>query len=270
MPEVLMSRSCRRLPAVGGLLAGIAVVMTACGGPSLPALTDPTEIITAGLTSVESARTVHLEARGDGEISIDLPGGSGTATSIKLNGTTASVDIDMAAGKAHATFASPGLLILSGELIQIGPTSYLKTSLGGPLFEVQEAVDSLPVDLTDASGIFDDLGDLILADGIDPVKGDDVECGGKQCYAVMIELTAAELAALGMTAPTPGQLPIDLTVTSLALTVRVEKDTHRLAGVGSVISLGDMGSLTLDVAASNWDQPMDISPPPADQIRPAA
>jgi len=269
MPEVPMARSSRRLPAVGGLLAGIAVVVTSCGGPSLPALTDPTEIITAGLTSVESARTVHLEVHGDGEINIALPGGRGTSTSIKLGGTTASADIDMAAGRAHATFAAPGLLILNGELIQIGETSYLKTSLGGPLFEVQDAVDSLPVDPTDASGIFDDVGDLLLADGVDPVKGDDVDCGGKQCYTVMIELTANELAALGMTAPTPVELPIDLGAVSLTLTIRVEKDTHRLAGVGSVISLGDLGSVTVDVTASNWDQPMDISPPPADQIKPA-
>ena len=265
-----MSRSSRRLPTVGGLLAGIAVVVTACGGPSLPALTDPTEIIMAGLTSVESARTVHLEVRGDGEITIGLPGASGTSTSIKLGGTTASADIDMAAGRAHATFAAPGLLILSGELIQIGETSYLKTSLGGPLFEVQEVVDSLPVDPTDASGIFDDMGDLLLADGVDPVKGHDVECGGKPCYTVSIELTADELAALGIVAPTPVDLPIDVRVVSLALTIRVEQDSHRLAGVGSVISLGDAGSLTLDVTASNWDQPMDISPPPADQVKPAA
>jgi hypothetical protein len=36
-----------------------------------------------------------------------------------------------------------------------------------------------------------------------------------------------------------------------------------------VMSLGDTGSLTIDVSASNWDQPMDISPPTADQIKPA-
>lgn len=264
-----MSRSPRRLPAALGLLTALAVVLTACGGPSLPALTDPIEIITAGLSSTESARTVHIEVKVDGEINADLSGGAGTATTFPLTGTTASADVDMAGGKARATFAVPALLNLSGELIQIGEISYVKTSLGGPLFEVQEAVDALPVDPTDASGIFDDVGDLLLADGVDPVKGDDVECGGRQCYTVMIELTADELAALGMAALAPGELPVDLGAVSLALTIRVEKDTHRLAGLGSVISLGDVGSLTLDVTASNWDQPMDISPPPDDQIKPA-
>jgi hypothetical protein len=266
-----MTRSPRRLPAALAVIAGLFAVV-ACGGPALPALTDPVEIVAAGLTSTETARTVHLEVTVDGEISADLTGGTGTATSLPLTGTTASADVDMAGGKAHATFAVPALLNLNGELIQIGGTSYVKTSLGGPLFEVQEAVDTLPVDPTDASGMIDDIGDFLLADGVDPVKGDDVDCGGKTCYTVMIELTSEELASLGMAAagtPDLFALPVDLGDLSLAVTVRVEKDTHRLAGAATTISLGESGSLTIDVAASKWDEPMDISPPPADQIKPA-
>jgi hypothetical protein len=267
-----MTRSPRRLPAGLVLASGLLVAVAACGGPALPALTDPVEIVTAGLTSTETARTVHLDVTVNGEINADMTGGSGTATTIPLTGTTASADVDMAGGKAHATFAVPALLNLNGELIQIGGTSYLKTSLGGPLFDVQEAIDDLPVDPTDASGIVDDIGAVLLAEGVDPVKGDDVDCGGKPCYTVMIELTSEELAGLGMAAPgVPAleDLPVDLGDVSLSLTIRVEKDTRRFAGVASVISLGEAGSLTVDVAASRWDEPMDISAPPADQIKPA-
>jgi hypothetical protein len=272
IPEVLMTRSPRRSSAAIALILACGFAASTCGGPALPALTDPVEIVTAGLTATETARTVHLDITVDGEISADLSGGTGTATTFPLNGTTASADVDMAGGKAHATFAVPALLNLSGELIQIGGTSYVKTSLGGPMFEVQEAVDSLPVDPTDASGIVDDIGDFLLADGVDPVKGDDVECGGKQCYTVLVELTADELAALGMSAPAAPELeslPVDLGDLSLALTIRVEKDTYRFAGAATVVSLGEFGSLTIDVTASKWDEPMDISPPPADQIQPA-
>lgn len=276
-----MPRSSRRLPSVTGrrssatgLLVGVAFLVGACGS-SLPALSDPLEIIDAGLASTEAARTVHLEVTVDGEIKIALPGGAAAGTTIKLGGTAASADVDLAGGKAHATFAAPGLLILSGEAIQIAETSYIRTSLGGPLFEVVEATDALPVDPTDASGIFDDIGEFLRSAGLDPVKGDDVECGGKSCYTVVIELSAAELEALGGAAPLPAlpdglpALPIDLDGIGITATVRVEKETHRLAGIGLVISLGDTGSLTMDVSASNWDQPMDISPPPADQIKPA-
>ena len=262
-----MLHSSRRLPLAFGLVAGAVVALAACASPSLPALTDPTEIITAGLASTEGAKSVHVEATLDGSINANLTG-VGTGTDLPLTGTTASADVDMAGGKAHATIAVPAFLNFNADVIQIGETTYLKSSLSGPQYEAMEATDELPVDPTDASGIFDDLGDFLLADGVDPVKGDDVDCGGKQCYTVVIELTPEELAALGGAAVTE-MLPLDVSDASLALTIRVEKDTYHLAGITTLASLGAGGSLTLDVALSRWDQPFDISPPPADQIKPA-
>lgn len=263
-----MNRPSRRLSAVLRLLSGVAVVVTACGGPSLPALTDPNEIITAALDSTEGARSVHLEVKVDGEINADLMGTGGTGADIPLTGSTALADVDMAGGKARATLAVPALLNFNAELIQIGETTYLKSSLGGPQYETMQATDELPVDPTDAAGIFDAVGDLLTAEGVDPVKGDDVECGGRQCYTVMIELTPDELVALGGSVATD-LLPMDVDSASLALTIRVEKDTRRLAGINAVVSLGEQGSLTLDVAFSKWDEPVDVAPPPADQVKPA-
>jgi hypothetical protein len=264
-----MSRLPRRLAAPLALLSGLAIVLAACGGaPSLPALTDPSEIITVALKATEGAKSVHIDVTVDGSITADLTGSGAAGTELPLTGTTAAADLDMAGGKAHATFAIPAFLNLNGELIQIGETSYVKTSLSGPLYQMQQAADTLPVDPTDASGIVDDVGDFLTADGVDPVKGDDVDCGGKQCYTVSIELTSEELAALGADQATAG-LPIDLGAASLAFTIRVEKDTYHLAGIRTVASLGEQGSLTVDLTFSRWDQPMDISPPPADQVKAA-
>jgi hypothetical protein len=262
-----MFRSHRRLPAGLGLLTGVVFVLSACGGgPTLPALTDPNEIITAALTSTEGAKSVHVDVTLDGSLSLDLMG-TGNAAPLSLTGTSASADFDMALGKARVTFAVPALLNLNGELIQIGETSYVKSSMTGPQYVASSATDSLPIDPTDASGLFDDVGDLLTADGVDPVKGDDVDCGGKQCYTVMVELTPDELAGLGADQIPTGDLPIDVGVASVAFTVRVEKDTYRLAGISATASLGDEGSLTLDLTMSKWDQPTDISPPPADQVK---
>jgi hypothetical protein len=263
-----MNRPSRRLSAALGLVVGVAVVLAACGGPALPALTDPNEIITAALASTEEAKSVHLEVKVDGEINADLTGTGGTGTGIPLTGTTATADVDMAGGRAHATVAVPALLNFNADVIQIGETTYFKSSLGGPQYETMQATDELPVDPTDAAGIFDDVGDLLTAEGVDPVKGDDVDCGGRQCYTVMIELTPDELAALGGGAATD-MVPLDIGEASLAFTIRVEKDTRRLAGINAVASLGAQGSLTLDVAFSKWDEPVDVSAPPPDQIKPA-
>jgi hypothetical protein len=250
------------------LLAGITLGAAACGGgPSLPALTDPTEILTAALASTEGARTVHADVTVDGSVEADLFGTGSSGQSLELKGTPAAADVDMAGGKARATFKVPPIFNLSGELIQIGETSYLKTSLTGPLYEEQQATDSLPVDPTNASGMFDGLRDLLTAEGVDPVKGDDVSCGGKQCYAVTMALSPDELTALGVDpAALAGDLPIELGAASLDLTVRIEKDTRRLAGIAALISFEAQGSLTVDASFSRWDEPMDISAPPADQI----
>lgn len=265
-----MPRIIRRLAAPLALLSAAAVALAACGStPSLPALTDPNEIVAAALKTTEGARSVHVDLTVDGSITMDLMG-TGNAAPLSLTGTTAAADVDMAGGKAHATFAIPAFLNLNGELIQIGETSYLKTSLTGPRYETQQATDGLPVDPTDPAGIFDDVGDFLTADGVDPIQGDDVDCGGKSCYSVSIELTAEELAALGAGQAAQLGLPLDLGSASLAFGIRVEKDTHRLAGIGATISLGEGGSLTLDLAMSKWDEPMDISPPPADQVKTAS
>lgn len=264
-----MSRSSRRPTAVFGLLVGLAIVLGACSaGASLPALTDPNEIITAALKATEGAKTVHVEATLDGSVNVDLTGAGGPAPSLPLAGTKATADVDMAGGKAHVTFTVPAFLNLTGDLIQVGQTSYVKTSLSGPLYETQQATDSLPVDPTDAAGMLDDVGDFLSADGVDPVKGDDVDCGGKSCYTVVIELTADELA--GLAGAAASELPIDLAAANIAVTIRVEKDTYRLAGIRTVASLGEQGSLTFDVAMSKWDEAVDISAPPADQIKPAS
>jgi hypothetical protein len=105
---------------------------------------------------------------------------------------------------------------------------------------------------------------------VDPVKGDDVACGKTQCYTVKIELTPAELSALGADGPATDGLPVDMGAASLDLTIRVEKDTNHLAGIAATIALGEQGSLSLDLTMSLWDQPVTISPPPADQIQPAS
>ena len=264
-----MSRSVRRLASALGLLAAVSIIVSACGA-SAPALSDPAEIITAALRTTESAKSVHIEMTLDGSISANLTGTGGPGAAIALTGTTASADVDIAAGNAHATFTVPAFLGLTGDLIQIGDTSYIKTSLTGTQYQRQKAADALPIDPTDTHSLLDNVGDFLLKDGVDPVKGDDVACGSTQCYTVKIELTPDELSALGVDGPAASGLPIDVGAASLNLTIRVEKDTNHLAGIAASVALGEQGSLTFDVAMSKWDQPVTISAPPADQIQAAS
>lgn len=249
--------------SVGAFVLTAALVAAACGGPTLPALTDPTEIVAAGLRSVETARSVHVELTASGTIEASLTGQS-DGTSVRLDGTSGAADVDFANGKAHSTFTAPGFL-LSGELIQIGPTSYFKSNLSGPLFIAQEATEAFPVDPADPMSLLDDVGALLTSEEVERVKGEDVDCGGKRCYSVVIELSSEQLAALAGSA-IPADLPLAVGPTSLSLTMLVERDTQKLSGITAVGTTAKMGSVTLNATFSKWDEPVDITAPPADQV----
>jgi hypothetical protein len=181
--------------------------------------------------------------------------------------TTPPADLDLAAPAATATFALKAGVTLNGEAIAVDGKTYLKTSLTGPLY--QESSGLSTIDPSQLGGVIDTLGHLLLKPGVDLVKGDDVACGSKQCYTVSADLTAADLGTDASSAL--DSLPIDLAGATVDLTLRVEKDLpYHLAGVTAVLSQPNGKALTVDVTASKWDEPVTITAPPADQVKPAS
>jgi hypothetical protein len=259
----------RRLPAFLALAAMFAIA--ACNStPTGPALTDPTAIVTAALTSTQAAKTVHVDLAVDGTASINLGLGGSTGTPIDVSGTTASADIDFARPAAKATFAVKAGVQVNGELIAVDGKTYVKTSLTGPLY-VASAAGAQPIDPAQINGLVDNLGDLLLKEGITLVKGADVSCGSKQCYTVSADLTADQLGTTGLGSGAGAGLPIDLAGATLKLTVRVEKDLpYHLAGVTAVLSMTDGTKLTMELTASKWDEPVTVTAPPAGQVKPAS
>ena len=124
-----------------------------------------------------------------------------------MTGTTASADVDLAKGAAKVTFALPAMLGLAGELIAVDGKVYFKTTLTGPLY-LETTSSAAPVDPSKAGGMIDNLGDVLLKQGVTLVKGDDVACGSKQCYTVTADLDAADLGptASGAIARPAGRL----------------------------------------------------------------
>jgi hypothetical protein len=259
----------RRLPAAVALAATVAILVSACGGGSTPgpALTDPTEIVTAALKSTEAAKSVHVDISVDGTATITLPGGIGAGTPVTLDGTTASADLDLDRPAGKATFSVPALLNFGGEVIAVDGKLYMKTTLTGPLYQESVAAGS-PVDPSDAGGLIDNVGDLLLKEGIELAKGEDVACGSEQCYTVTTTLSPEDLGVSGE--GTPANLPIDLAGASVKLTVAVEKDLpYHLAAATAVLTLADGNAVTMELTTSKWDEPVTISAPPADQVKPA-
>ena len=240
--------------------------MAACGNgaPAGPVLTDPTAIITAALTSTEAATSVHADVTVDGAVPVTLPG-STSATEVDLTGTTANADVDLKAGEMRATFSVPAMLGLAGELIQADGTTYLKTTLTGSKFKVIDGLNTFAVDPTNTGALVDDLGDFLLKPGVDPVKGEDVACGGTQCYTVVVDLDATELAAL--VGDGAAGLPVDIEGASLQMTVRVEQSVpNHLAGVSIVLGLPSGEPLDIELTFSKWDEGVTIEAPAPDEI----
>jgi hypothetical protein len=269
------------LPSPVLAVASILLLLGACNSPAPSALTDPSEILAAAATNAATATTVHVDLTADGTVSLDLTGsGAGAAAGapIKLTGTTAAADLDLGNRATKATFSIPGLLGLAGELIVVDGAAYYKTTLTGPQYRKQAGATTTPVPSVDPSAIpamVKGLTDFLAKPGVDPVKGADVDCGGKTCSTIRIELTSAELAALNggsTTVPLPSALPVPVPVNlagaSLDLTFQVERDTNRFAGLAAIVGLGDGGKITANVALSKWNEPVTIAAPPADQVAP--
>ena len=254
-----------------------AIAVGACqSAPPAPELRDPREILAAAVTTTTTAKTVRIDATADGTLTLDLLG-AGAASTIELNGTTASADLDLVGGNARATFASPGLLGLTGELIAVNGTTYVKSSLTGTRYQVMDGAGAgIPAPSGDVRAtVLDGLTSLLANPTLDPVKNDDEPCGSTTCYRVDIALTPADLAVLGIGdvqapagLPIPVELP-DLSSANVDMRILVAKDTTRLNGLKVAVDFGNARVAIVDLTFSKWDEPVSITAPPPDEVAPS-
>lgn len=259
--EAIQGDSMRRRTLLA-LLATVALVATACGS-STPALTDPKEILTKAVEATRDAKSFHIALTLDGEISLDLLG-TGSTSPMTLAGTKVEGDIDVANEALKLSLAVPALLGLTGEVIVVDGSAYLKSSLTGAKYQKSDVTEASPE--PSASGdMLAELEAFLAKPEIDPKLGADTKCGGTDCYTVTIELTAEEVAALSSDAPDAiPSLPIESA--ALTITILVEKASLHLASASATIDLGEAGSLTLIAAFSDWDATVTVSPPPDDEV----
>ena len=233
----------------------LAIAVAACGGPG-PALTDPNEIITQGLRATSEATSFHLDLAVSGSVTIPDTGGT-----FNLEGTTAGGDFDIANETARLTFAVPAFLGLSGELIQIGADSYVKTSLTGALYTKQSVADSgVPLDPNEA---FEGVESFLDEEGVVSEKLDDVSCGDRTCYAIRLTIPSTLLASPGGAA---GIDPGDFLGETLVLNLQFDREDLRLRQFATDIAAGDIGTFSIVATFSAYGEAVEVSPPPDDQV----
>lgn len=252
----------RRLTSLLAALAFVTSLVAGCAGaPTAPALSDPKEILSQSIGSLATAKSFHLKADVSGTIAFDMTG-SGTATPLELTGTTLEGDMDIAGKKAHLTFGAPALLGATGEFIVVDNVTYTKVSLLGPKFTKTESAageSDIPTDpvkaIADVKAALDDLPNP-------PTKNADVKCGDKDCYSVSIALSSDDLGELG-----GGALPSTAATGNGTIELWVAKDNLRPARVVLTADAGAQGKLTVTMDVTNYDAPVTIVAPPADQVQ---
>jgi len=234
-----------------------AVALAACGAPSAPAINDPAEIIGQGLEATGDTTSFHLDLTVTGNLTIPDTGGT-----FDLEGTTASGDFDIANKLGHLTFEVPALFSLSGEVLQIGTDSYVKTSLTGDTYTKSTVSDTGEVP-TDPDKALAGLQDFLDMEGVQTEKLDDVSCGDSTCYAVKLTIPSTLLSQASEVA---GIDPSEMVGDALVLNMQFDRESLHLTQLSTDIDAGAAGTFGLLLTVSGYGEPVEVSPPPSDQV----
>jgi hypothetical protein len=252
-----MSRLSIAAAVVATMLAALACQPTS--NASQPILTDPGEIVMAGVNSTAALHTVH--ARFD--VNVGVVGGQPIGAQ-----SIADVDIDLDTRNfaTRSVSAGQGGPDQVSEMINVGGQQFMRTppdtrwttfpNMGGvqqPFPSNAEVVAAIASTVESAHAV------LQLADA-EP-------CGEATCYHVIAELDAEAtwqlLGPLMMGGAANEPPPAGFNMPPITLHVLVDQASRALVAVNTAISLQGM-SITLAVSLTNHDVPVQIvAPPPA-------
>ena len=255
----------RRLLALIVLIGAFTVI--ACqGAPAAPALSDPKEILTQSILSLNNVKTIQIKGDLTGTVQVPNSG------PLDLKGTSLSLDADIAGKKAHINVSVPSFMGTSAEAVILDNVAYFKMT--GPLAGMLGADVTGKFKKSDLPAASGDPGQLVsdptkaiaeLKAQLDklpaPTKAADEKCGDQDCYHTVLKLTDKDLAALSSAAPDPSMAG------TFTIDVWSRKNDLRPAKLAFGIDAGTQGSGTMTFTIT-YDQAVTIAAPPADQIAP--
>jgi hypothetical protein len=248
----------RALPA---LIAVLAIITAACGGPATPALRDPKQILEAGISGLQEARTFHLDGTADGKLVLSLGGtpGTGSGVPITLDGSTLFGDVDLAGKRASLSLTVPTLFGLTTDVVAADGVVYTRLPLSGSGGWTRQADTGSIFDaLADPARLLDQLTAFLDRPGVAPRKLSNERCGDADCYAVSFTIPAAQI---GAGASPAAALPGGLVVGDIAVTALVRTDAPRLVKLSFDVPLGAGGTVNVGLELSKFGDPVTITPP---------
>jgi hypothetical protein len=269
------------------------------GGPAVnPG--DPSSIISAVIAGGPDTKSFHLKVEVNGTIKASGLSGLGGDTSsgltgdLKLDGSTIEGDVDLANVAAHlaatvslgssgSTVTFPADVILKDsalyykiDLPGLSSGKYTKSSVGDLSSSLTGGAVAVPtVGPSGVAGLgdqvaqirkaLDDAGAKATLVGVDKI-------GGQDAYhitiSVPLDLINSKIA--GAAASAASTAAAGLTIDSAAVDVWVYKNGNRLAKIELKGASAKIGNLDVIVTVTDYDKPVTIAAPPANQVETAA
>lgn len=255
----VLARASRALLAAV-VLAGI--VTAACGGQASPALSDPRQILEAGISGLQAARTFHVDGTATGKLVLSLGGatGSGSGAPIALDGSTIAGDADLVAKRASLSVAVPALFNVTADVVAVDGVVFTRLPLlGSGGWTRQPGTGSIFGLLADPASVLDGLGAFLARPGVAPRTLSNERCDDADCYAVAFSIPAAQVVA---GASLGAGLPGGLVLGDVAVTALVRTDTPRLVKLSFDVPLGKGGTVNIGLSLSGIGDPVTITTPP--------
>ena len=258
---------------------------------------DPSSIITGVINGTTNVKSFHIKLTVNGTIKAAALADAGSATGglsaalqgdLKLDGTAVEGDVDVANQAGHLTFNVPplaalGNVSLTGDLILVSNTLYYKVSILGTKYTKMDLgsigdslgalSSSLPVAVPSAgasAAIADQISQMRAALNEAGVKATLVgvdKIGGKDASHINISVPLDKLnSAIAAQASAGPAMKID----SASVDMWVYTDSNRIAQVEIKGASSTLGNLDITLTISNYDQPVTVAAPPADQVQTAA
>lgn len=275
-----MVRLSRHTAVVVGLL--IAFSLAGCGsGPASPAvslLSDPSAIVTRSFQRLEATTALHFEGSISGSVDAAsvgslLGGGSlGLSGKIKLDGSSFSGDLDLGKAAAHVSASFPSLFGAAADAILVDGTLYTKitTPVGpaNPLYTKSKPQASLLPSLAPGNSVVSDLlkqlepqVDAAAASAILLTPG---SVDGRAAYHLLVTVPPDVVhQVLGLAG---GAFANDLSIQVAPVDYWVYTDTLAPAGLQFRVTSATLGSLSVALTLTRYDQPVSIAAPPDGQV----
>ena len=255
----------------------MALAMVGCGSssatPTAPPLTDPNEIITRSATGLTAVQTLHFDVAVSGSVNTAVLGsagsGLGLSGAIKLDGTTASGDVDIQKQALHVSASMPTLFGLTADIIQVDGYQYVKISMFGTKYTKSPAT-TLPISTAapsaslDISGTVASLKSSLTAAGVTATLVGRGQVDGRDAYHVSVsvpkDLINQQIGAL------VGSTTSGISIDSLSLNYWVYVDSLNPAKMELKASSATLGNLTVTVTLAKYNQPVTIKAPADSEI----